>query len=185
MITSFLSTLKKTNYMLITSPRKKCDITIKTCYIERKKKIKYLGVFIDEHLQWDEQLQHIQNKIAKNTGVIHKLRHFVSLHMLKQLYYTLIYPYLNYCIMSWGTACPTRLDKIKTKQNKCLRAIFFSRTNENVTAYFQLLEILKLENIFNLKISSLVYKIIITKTEVPKALLNLTMEASDAGADPD
>jgi hypothetical protein len=148
---------KKTNYMLITSPRKKCDITIKTCDIERKKKIKYMGVFIDEHLQWDEQLQHIQNKIAKNTGVINKLRHFVSIQMLKQLYYTLIYPYLNYGIMSWGTACPTRLDKIKTKQNKCLRAIFFSRTNENVTAYFQLLEILKLENIFNLKISYLVY----------------------------
>jgi hypothetical protein len=81
--------------------------------------------------------------------------------------------------MSWGTACPTRLDKIKTKQNKCLRAIFFSRANENVTAYFLFLEIPKLENIFILKISSLVYKIIIRKTDVPKALLNLTMEASD------
>jgi hypothetical protein len=116
--------------------------------------------------------------MAKNTGVINKLRHFVCIHILKQLYCTLIYPYLNYG-MSWGTACPTRLDKIKTKQNKCLRAIFFSRTNENVTAYFQLLKILKLENIFNLQISSLVYKIIIRKTYVPKALINLTMEASD------
>ena len=81
-----------------------------------------MGVFIDEHLQWDEQLQHIENKIAKNTRVINKLRHFVSIHMLKQLYYTLIYLYVNYGIMSWGTACPTRLDKIETKQNKCLCA---------------------------------------------------------------
>jgi hypothetical protein len=40
---------KKTNYMLITSLSKKCDITIKTCDIERKKKIKYLSAFIDEH----------------------------------------------------------------------------------------------------------------------------------------
>jgi hypothetical protein len=39
--------------------KEKCDITIKTCDIERKKKIKYLGVFIYEHLQWDDQLQHI------------------------------------------------------------------------------------------------------------------------------
>ena len=145
----------------------------------KEKEDKVFGGFIDEHLQWDDQLQHIQNKIAKNTGVINKLRHFVSIHMLKQLYYTLIYPYLNNGIMSWGTACPTRLDKIKTKQNKCLCAICFSRTNENVMAYFQLLEILKLENIFHLKISSLVYKIIIRKTDVPKALINLTMEASD------
>jgi hypothetical protein len=42
-----------------------------------------------------------------------------------------------------------------------------------------MLEILKLENIFNLKISSLVYKIIFKKTEIPKALSGLTMEASD------
>jgi hypothetical protein len=42
-----------------------------------------------------------------------------------------------------------------------------------------MLEILKLENIFNLKISSLVYKIIFKKTEIPKALSDLTMEASD------
>jgi hypothetical protein len=85
MITRFLSTLKNklhANYLT----KEKSDITIKTCDIERKKKIKYLGVFIDEHLQWDEQLQHIQNKIAKNTGVINKLRHFVSIQMLKQLY---------------------------------------------------------------------------------------------------
>jgi hypothetical protein len=58
-----------------------------------------------------------------------------------------------------------RLEKIRTKQNKCLRGFFFARTTENVTAYFQMLEILKLENIFNLKISSLVYKIIFKKTE--------------------
>ena len=86
---------KKTNYMLIRSPKKKCNITIETCSIERKKKIKYLGVFIDERLQRDAQLKHVQNKIAKNTGVINKLRHFVSIHMLKQLYYALIYIYIS------------------------------------------------------------------------------------------
>jgi hypothetical protein len=89
--------------------------------------------------------------------------------MLKQLYYALIYPYLDYGIMSWGTACASRLEKKN----------FFARTTENVTAYFQILEILKLENIFNLKISSLVYKIIFKKTEIPKAFSDLTMEASD------
>lgn len=169
---------KKTNYMLITSPRKKCDITITTCNIERKPKIKYLGVFIDEHLQWDAQIRHIQNKISKNTGIINKLRHFVSIHMLKQLYYALIYPYLNYGIMSWGTACTSRLKKLKTKQNKCLRAIFFARKTESATPY-QILEILKLENIYNIKISSIVYKSINKRIEIPNALLDITIKASN------
>ena len=42
---------KKTNYMLITSPRKNPIISITTCDIECTKQIKYLGVFIDNHLK--------------------------------------------------------------------------------------------------------------------------------------
>ena len=95
---------KKTNYMIITSPKKKTNIRITACNIEQKSQIKYLGVFIDEHLKWDAQLQHINNKITKNIGILFKLRHYVPISTLKQLYYTLIYPYLTYGLMSWGTA---------------------------------------------------------------------------------
>ena len=42
---------KKTNYMIITSPNKKTSIRIIACNIEQKSQIKYLGVFIDEHLK--------------------------------------------------------------------------------------------------------------------------------------
>ena len=104
---------KKTNYMIITSPKKKTNIRITACNIEQKSQIKYLGVFIDEHLKWDAQLQHINNKITKNIGILFKLRHYVPISTLKQLYYTLIYPYLTYGLMSWGTAYQTRLNKIK------------------------------------------------------------------------
>jgi len=51
--------------MIITTPKKKVNIKITTCNIEQKSQIKYLGVFIDEHLKWDAQLQHINNKLTK------------------------------------------------------------------------------------------------------------------------
>ncbi|CAH3185221.1 unnamed protein product [Porites lobata] len=51
------------------------------------------------------------------------LRHFVPISTLKQLYYTLIYPYLMYGLMSWGTVYQTKLNKIKVSLNKsCIRA---------------------------------------------------------------
>lgn len=34
--------------------------------------------------------------------------------LLKQLYYSFIYSYLTYGVTSWGGACKTRLQKIKT-----------------------------------------------------------------------
>ena len=114
---------KNTNYMIITSPKKKTNIRITACNIEQKSQIKYLGVFIDEHLKWDAQLQHINNKITKNIGILFKLRHYVPISTLKQLYYTLIYPYLMYGLMSWGTIYQTKLNKIKVSQNNsCIRA---------------------------------------------------------------
>ena len=70
---------KNTNYMIITSPKKKTNIRITACNIEQKSHIKYLGVFIDEHLKWDAQLQHINNKITKNIGILFKLRHYVPI----------------------------------------------------------------------------------------------------------
>ena len=56
--------------MIITSPKKKTKIRITVCNIEQNSQIKYLGVFIDEHLKWDVQLQHINNKITKNNGIL-------------------------------------------------------------------------------------------------------------------
>ena len=89
---------KKTNYMLITSSKKKIHLNIHN--IDCKSYIKYLGIYLDEHLQWESQIQHVNNKLAKNVGIINKLRHYLDFHMLKQLYYTLIYPYLNYGLAS-------------------------------------------------------------------------------------
>ena len=64
---------KNTNYLIITSPKKKTNIRITACNIEQKSKIKYLDVVIDEHLKWDAHLQHINNKITKNIGILFKL----------------------------------------------------------------------------------------------------------------
>ena len=93
--------------------------------------------------------------------------------------YTLIYPYLSYGLLSWGTACQTKLKKTKISHNKCLRCIFFADKRENATPHFTLLEILKLENIFKLKIGSLVHKFQKNKKETTPTLHDLFSLASD------
>ena len=42
--------------------------------------MKYLGVFIDEHLKWDAQLQHIYNKLTENIGILSKPRQYVFMN---------------------------------------------------------------------------------------------------------
>ena len=47
--------------------------------------INKLAVNLDEHLQWKPQIQHVNNKLAQNVGIIDKLRHYLDLRMLKRL----------------------------------------------------------------------------------------------------
>ena len=61
--------------------------------IKIKTQIKHLGMYIDQHLHWGPHIKHINNKLPKNIGIITKLRHYVTLHTMKQLYYSFIYPY--------------------------------------------------------------------------------------------
>ena len=91
--------------------------------------------------------------LAKNIAIINKLRYFVDLHTLKQLYYSFIYPYLSYATIAWGSACKTSLRRILTKQNKCVRSMFFAHSKDSATPYYNLLGILKFENVYKLKVA--------------------------------
>ena len=48
-----------------------------------------------KYISWDQQINHVKNKISKNTGIINKVRNYLDIKMLKQLYYALVYPYIN------------------------------------------------------------------------------------------
>ena len=66
--------------------------------------MKYLGVIIDAKLNRISHLTYIKNKIAKEIGIIRKARPLLNKRALTNLYHTLIYPYLMYCVEVWGSA---------------------------------------------------------------------------------
>ena len=67
---------KKTNYLQISPPQKATNVILSN--VTRKTHIKYLGVFIDEHLNWGPQILHINNKVSCNMGMINKLKYYLD-----------------------------------------------------------------------------------------------------------
>ena len=63
----------KTNHMLVASSI--CHPKINITGIEQKDHIKYLGVYIDKHLNWQPQIQHVNNKFTTNLGIFSKQRY--------------------------------------------------------------------------------------------------------------
>ena len=88
--------LKKTNFMLIKSVQKKLSTPLNIMlpnnqgtyyFLEQKDHVKYLGVMIDDKINWKYHISFICSRISRNTGIFFKLRHYLSPQQLKQIYY--------------------------------------------------------------------------------------------------
>ena len=146
---------------------KRVNFSNKILNFEQKTCIKYLGFCTDQHLNWKDQIIHVSNKVSKNIGILYKLRQYVCIHVLKQLYYTLIYSYLNYAVVMWGNNYPSNLNKLCSLQNICIRCMFFARTRESSQVFYKLLDIFKFDNIVKLSTYVLAHKIFNKSPSIP------------------
>ena len=141
--------------------------------IIQKNHIKYLGVIVDCHLNWKEHILNVSKKIGRSIGIMYKLKKFMNTKMLKNIYYSLIYSHIVYGIQTWGSACPTELNKILILQKKAVRII----TNNyhfpllpgplvSSNPLFRELEILKVGDAFKLHVAKFIFSCLIFNTPI-------------------
>ena len=138
-----------------------CSLNISTKSIARVEDTKFLGVYITSNLNWIKHITFISNKIAKNLGIISKLRKKMPANTILLLYYTLIYPYLNYCITIWGNSPKTHLSILIKSQNRFLRILLRLKKNDHISNFFSTSNVLHLRNIYKLRLLMLFYKLLI------------------------
>lgn len=102
-------------------------------------------------------------KIGKMTGIIGKARYYLPRKCLLTLY-TMVYPYLSYCNITWTSTYPTRLQSIFVTQKKLVRIMTFSNYRESSKHLFTSSEINKcfvalfVYSFFNSKLPSIFEK---------------------------
>ena len=94
--------------------------------------IRYLGLYIDYNISWKTHITDISKKIKRSIGILSKLHYSVSIKTLLSLYYALVEPFLNYCIIAWGNTYQTALQPLFILQKKALRIITLVITNIQV-----------------------------------------------------
>ena len=92
--------------------------------IKRESSIKFLGGWIDENLTWRNHIHTIENKIAKNIGLLYQGNDYLDDNCLKQIYFTYIHAYLNHANIAWASTHKTKLKKVQSKQRHALGIIF-------------------------------------------------------------
>ena len=80
----------KSNFMLFTKAKQinSLNILLDGNILDRVKTVKYLGIHLDEKLNWKTHVDIILNKVTKASYIISKIRHYVDLSTLKILYYS-------------------------------------------------------------------------------------------------
>src|SRR6266516_660556 len=109
--------LTKTSYMLF-RPVKKLEAYI-SCHdppvllnkikIPRVKSCKYLGLFLDENLNWSNHIQYLTTKVTQVTGIMYKFRDLLTLSLKKNIYYSLVYSSVIYGLELYGQTCDVHL----------------------------------------------------------------------------
>ena len=71
-----------------------------------------------------KHITHIQNLIAKNIGIIPRIRPFITTKMALLLYFSPIYPYLTYCNIVWASTYHSHLDRLNVLQKRIIWIVF-------------------------------------------------------------
>ena len=84
--------------------------------LEQVDTYKYLGVILHltkTNLGTSYSMYCICKKLAQSLGIIRRIKKFATSAILSSIYYSFVHSYLNYGIISWGSAGETTLKPLK------------------------------------------------------------------------
>ena len=120
----------KTELMIFRPIRKKLNYEVKIKINGHRLRptnvVKYLGVYIDEHLNWKHHINYVCNKLKRANGALSKLRHYVNEKTLTSLYYSLFHSHVSYAAKIWGQRQTVPAHRVLILQKQALRIMSFS-----------------------------------------------------------
>ena len=122
--------VKKTEMVIFKSKQKKFegDLKIKLCgkRLYPSESVKYLGVKIDTNLNWEHHVNDLSIKLNRANALLFKMRKYVSLKILKSIYFAIFDSYLSYCCLVWAQNSST-IQQIVILQKKLLELLIFNQ----------------------------------------------------------
>lgn len=167
--------IAKSNYILFSSSRKPLPqhqeiIQIDNITIPQVTSVKFLGIYIDQHINWSVHINHISNKMAKSIGIITRISSIIPSKTLINLYYSLVYPYLSYGNLVWASNYATNLQRLRVLQKRIIRVITRSPFNSHTYQLFLQFGILTLDKIRVYQVSEFMHRY--TYNQLPNAFAN-------------
>ena len=135
------------NYQKVMTDSDIPQLEINNTPIERVTEFNFLGITINEFMNWGSHSLKIANKICRTLGVMNFLKRYLPLSALKIMYDSLILSRIQFGITCWGFEWG-RLAKLK---KRAVRIIANSKYNAHTEPLFKDLHLLKITDIFDVQ----------------------------------
>ena len=98
--------VKKTELVVFKHQRKKLDSPVKFRLNRKRlypsKSVKYLGIKINENLNWKQHISNIAIKLNRANALLSIIRNYVNKLTLRTIYFVIFDSHINYANLVWG-----------------------------------------------------------------------------------
>ena len=118
----------KTNFILFHTinkpiPNNFMEITTERMIIKRVNSFKYLGIALDETLNWSVHVNILCESLVKYFGIFNHNKYKVTPKVARQIYYAFIYSRIQYRIEVYSRFSETHTNRLQVIQNKFTKLI--------------------------------------------------------------
>ena len=121
------------------------QLMINNTIIEKVNEFNFLGLTINEFLNWRSHSAKIGSKISRTFGVITRLKRYLPFSAMKVMFDSLVISHLQFGISCWGF----EWGRIFKLQKRALRIVTDGKYNAHTEPLFKELKLLKVKDIFN------------------------------------
>ena len=123
------------------------DLKIKLCgkRLYPTESVKYLGVKIDANLSCQYHVNDLSIKLNRVNALNFKMRKYVSLKILRPIYFAIFDSYLSYCCLVWTQNYST-IQQIIILEKKGYKIIYFQSRNFHSSPLFKQKSILRFQD---------------------------------------
>jgi len=152
----------KTNFCIFHRTRKKlpidCDKIKFGCeYIQRVSNVRYLGMMIDDKLEWKCHFENLYKNLVKRSSTFKFIKNYVPHKCKKQLYYAYVYSRIIYGVEIYGAANKYLLNKLQRLQSKILKILYNKDWYTPTNDLHKSLSVLKVDDIMKLFVLKFVH----------------------------
>lgn len=170
----------KTEYMILQKKKTyalSVNVKIGNNIIQRVEHVKYLGVYIDENLNFDKHVEVVGKKLSSKINFMKRISRRLTFHTKKTIYNSIVLPHFSYCSTMLINCNKEQLKLFQKLQNLAMRIILNCEFRTHTADMLDALNWLSVNQKINYDIILYVFKI---KNEMtPRYLSNKLKYARD------